>query len=80
MAPLALDALTLVGAACTIFVLVLAVAVLWPRKGTQHALDHEIEARLMLGEDPDEIDRDLAQRPGNTSPVADSPLGDNPAG
>ena len=68
MSPLAMDWLAWVGGICALFVVAIAVAVLAPRRGDDHALDREIEARLLLGEDPDEIDRDLAQRAANTAP------------
>jgi hypothetical protein len=74
MSPLAIDWVPWVGAACALFVVGIALAVLVVRRGHDDALDPEVEARLLLGEDPDEIDRDLAQRAGAMAPVTDHPL------
>jgi len=71
MALLAVDWLPWVGGVCALFVVVVALAVLAPRRRHEDALDREIEARLLLGEDPDEIDRDLAQRATNAAPVVE---------
>jgi hypothetical protein len=73
MSPLAMDWLPWVGAACALFVVGVALAVLAPWQRHDDALDREVEARLLLGEDPDEIDRDLAQRSADAPPVADLP-------
>ena len=77
MSPLAMDVLPWVGGACALFVVALAVAVLASRQGQQDALDREIEARLMLGEDPDKLDRELAER-RNAASAVDQPHRDNP--
>jgi len=37
----------------------------------EERLDEEVETRLLLGEDPDEIDRDLADREETPAPVAE---------
>jgi hypothetical protein len=41
-------------------VLLLIVIAPWKRIRDDSGIDDEIEARLLLGEDPDEIDRDIA--------------------
>ena len=46
----------------SVIVLVLIVVAPWKRVREEPALDDEAETRLLLGEDPDEIDRDLAAR------------------
>ena len=62
-----------VGAACAVFVIGVVLSVLLLRHDPSDALDPEIEARLLMGEDPDEIDRDLAQRAHAVAPVTDLP-------
>ena len=80
MSLLAIGWLPWVGGVCALFVVVVALAVLAPRSRHEDALDREIEARLLLGEDPDEIDRDLAQRAAKATPVTDDPQGDESPG
>ena len=79
MSPLAIDWVPLVGGACALFVVGIALAVLVLRRDPADALDPEVEARLLLGEDPDEIDRDLAERAGAVAPVTDHPSLDDSA-
>ncbi len=79
MSTLAIDLVPWVGAACALFVIGVALAVLVLRRDPEDAIDPEIEARLLLGEDPDEIDRDLAQRACNVAQVTDHPLLDESA-
>ncbi len=43
-------------------VLLLIVIAPWKKVRDDSGIDDEIEARLLLGEDPDEIDRDIAAR------------------
>ena len=43
-------------------VLLLIVIAPWKKVRDDSGIDDEVEARLLLGEDPDEIDRDLAAR------------------
>jgi hypothetical protein len=43
-------------------VLLLIVIAPWKKIRDDSGIDDEIEARLLLGEDPDEIDRDIAAR------------------
>jgi hypothetical protein len=64
MTPIISSALPWIVGACVLLgiVLVLVVIAPWSHVRADSRLDHEIQARLMLGEDPDEIDRDLAQR------------------
>jgi hypothetical protein len=49
---------------CLLSVILLILIVVAPWRGVRREppLDDEVEARLLLGEDPDEIDRDLAAR------------------
>jgi len=49
---------------CVLSLIVLILIVVAPWRGVRREppLDDEVEARLLLGEDPDEIDRDLAGR------------------
>lgn len=77
MSPLAIDWVPWVGAACALFVVSIVLAVLLLKGEPGGALDPEIEARLLLGEDPDEIDRDIAQRTGALAPVTDHPVLDD---
>ncbi len=46
----------------SLIILVLILAAPWKSVRSEGELDEEAQMRLMLGEDPDEIDRDLAQR------------------
>jgi hypothetical protein len=46
----------------SVVVLVLIVVAPWKRVRNEPGLDDEAETRLLLGEDPEEIDRDLAER------------------
>ena len=64
MAPIIASAIPLLVGACLLIgvMLVLVVIAPWSHVRADSRLDHEVQARLMLGEDPDEIDRDLAQR------------------
>jgi hypothetical protein len=58
------SALPIVIGACALLGigLVLVVVAPWGHVRSDSGLDREVQTRLMLGEDPDEIDRDLAQR------------------
>jgi hypothetical protein len=49
---------------CVLSAIVLILIIVAPWRGVRREpkLDSEVEARLLLGEDPDEIDRDLAAR------------------
>jgi hypothetical protein len=46
----------------SVVVLVLIIVAPWKRVRDEHGLDDETETRLLLGEDPEKIDRDLAER------------------
>jgi hypothetical protein len=46
----------------SVVVLVLIVVAPWKRVRDDSGLDDEAETRLLLGEDPEEIERDLAAR------------------
>ena len=61
---LATDWLPWILGICVLSVIVLILIVVAPWRGVRREpkLDDEVEARLLLGEDPDEIDRDLAAR------------------
>ena len=72
MPPLAIDLVPWLGGLCALLVAVLALVVIapWSRDRDDAALDPEVEARLLLGEDPEEIERDLeSRRSGSTSPT-----------
>ena len=61
---LATDLLPWILGVCVLSVILLILIIVAPWRGVRNEpkLDDEIETRLMLGEDPDEIDRDLAAR------------------
>jgi hypothetical protein len=61
---LATDLLPWILGICVLSVILLILIIVAPWRGVRQEpkLDDEIEARLLLGEDPDEIDRDLAAR------------------
>ena len=44
----------------SVAVLVLILVAPWKSVRSEHGLDEEAETRLLLGEDPEQIDRDLA--------------------
>jgi hypothetical protein len=46
----------------SVVVLVLIVVAPWKRVRNDTGLDDEVETRLLLGDDPEEIERDLAER------------------
>lgn len=60
----AMDWLPWVVGLCVLSVLALLLIVIapWKKVREEPGLDDEAETRLLLGEDPDEIDRDLAAR------------------
>jgi hypothetical protein len=56
----------------SVVVLVLIVAAPWRRvRAESRGLDKEVEARLLLGEDPDELAQELDQRRPPPTPVSD---------
>ncbi len=56
----------------SVVVLVLIVAAPWRRvRAESRALDKDVEARLLLGEDPDELAEELDRRRTPTTPVSD---------
>jgi hypothetical protein len=57
--------------ALSMLLLLLIIVAPWKRVRAERPLDQEVETRLLLGEDPDEIDRDLAARQQRSAPVAD---------
>ncbi|MEX0664400.1 MAG: hypothetical protein WD598_06465 [Acidimicrobiia bacterium] len=74
MSPVAFDFVPWLGGLCALLVAALALVVIAPWRGRDDAaLDPEIEARLLLGEDPEEIQRDL-DGGTPTAPVADLPI------
>lgn len=70
---LATDWLPWVAAICVLSVVVLLLIIVAPWRGVRDEpkLDQEVQARLLLGEDPDEIDRDLASREADQRRVAE---------
>jgi hypothetical protein len=74
MSPLAFDVVPWLGGLCALLVAAFALVVIAPWRDREgEALDPEIEARLLLGEDPEEIERDLEER-SPTAPVSDLPI------
>gem|GEM_PF-4648663 len=61
---IATDWLPWIVGVCLLSLIVLILIVVAPWRGVRREppLDDEVEARLLLGEDPDAIDRDLAGR------------------
>lgn len=61
---LALDWVPWIVALCVLSVVLLLLIVIapWKRVRADSGIDDEVEARLLLGEDPDVIDRDIAAR------------------
>jgi hypothetical protein len=56
----------------SVVVLVLIVAAPWRRvRAESRGLDKDVEARLLLGEDPDELAEELDQRRPTPTPVSD---------
>jgi hypothetical protein len=78
---LAVDSLVWIAALSVLSVIVLLLIVIapWKRVRDERPLDPEIEARLLLGEDPDEIDRDIASRQQGSAPVAELRRDDEPS-
>jgi hypothetical protein len=70
---LAVDWVPVIGIACALSVagLVLIVVAPWKRVRREPPLDEEVETRLLLGEDPAVIDRDLEARNAGRAPVAE---------
>jgi len=58
-------------AVVSVLALALIIVAPWRTVRREPPLAEEIEARLLLGEDPDEIDRDLAARDTPPAPVTD---------
>ena len=71
--PLAADVVTWAVAVAVVSVvaLVLIIVAPWRTVRREPPLAAEIESRLLLGEDPDDIDRDIAAREAPTLPVTD---------
>jgi hypothetical protein len=68
----AVDWPPVVGAICGLFAIgVIVLVVAGPRVREEGPLDEEVETRLLLGEDPEEIERDLEEREEETAPVSD---------
>ena len=70
---LALDWLPVIVALCVLSVtaLVLIVVAPWQRIRQEPPLDEDVETRLLLGEDPAELDRELEARREGSAPVAE---------
>jgi hypothetical protein len=60
-------------AAALIAVTIVVVVIAAPWRGVREepALDDDVQARLMLGEDPEEIERDLEEEEDENAPVSD---------
>lgn len=71
--PLALDTIVWILGICVLSVIGLLVIVIapWGRVRSEPRLDEEIQTRLLLGEDPDELDRELEARRQQAAPVTD---------
>jgi hypothetical protein len=71
--PIALDTTTWIIGICVLAVVGLLVIVIapWGAVRDEPRLDEEIQTRLLLGEDPDELDRELAARQEGAAPVAE---------
>ena len=74
---LAIDWVPWAAGGCALLAVVLALLVIatpWRRVREVPPLDDEVQARLLLGEDPEEIERDLEEgddQPAETAPVTD---------
>jgi hypothetical protein len=74
MGVMAISAITWFAAAgaLSVVILVLIVAAPWRRvRSESRRLDRDVETRLLLGEDPDELADELDERAPAPSPVAD---------
>lgn len=74
MGVMAISAITWFAAAgaLSVVILVLIVAAPWRRiRSESRRLDRDVETRLLLGEDPDELADELDERASAPSPVAD---------
>lgn len=58
-------------AVVSVVALVLIIVAPWRTVRSEPPLADEIESRLLLGEDPDDIDRDLTSRESAPAPVTD---------
>jgi hypothetical protein len=69
----AITVITWIAAVCGLSVLVLLLIVLapWRRVREEARLDQEVETRLLLGEDPDELAHELDERAAQRAPVAE---------
>ncbi len=70
---LAISVVPVIAAVCVLCVVGLVLIVVAPsrRIRDEARLDPDVQARLLLGEDPDEIDRELQGQGGEAAPVAD---------
>jgi hypothetical protein len=70
---LAIDWPPLLGGLCALLAVgITLVVVAAPRRVREEApLDDDVQARLLLGEDPEEIERDLEAREDETAPVSE---------
>lgn len=81
MGVMAITAVTwfVIAGGVSLAVLVLIVAAPWRRvRADSGRLDRDIEARLLLGEDPDELAEELDERSSSPSPVSDLRPDDRP--
>jgi hypothetical protein len=71
---LAVDWEPLVGVAAALFavgIVLVVIAAPWRRVREEPPLDDDVQARLMLGEDPEEIERDLEEEEAESAQVSD---------
>ena len=71
---LAVDWAPLVGGLAGVFavgITLVVIAAPWRRVREEPPLDDDVQARLMLGDDPEEIERDLEDEDEETAPVSD---------
>jgi len=70
----AITVITWIAVVCVLSFVVLLVIILspWPRVGNEsRRLNRDVETRLLLREDPDELAEELDRRADQQSPVAD---------
>jgi hypothetical protein len=73
MTALALDLVPWIVGLCALSAVVLILIVVAPSRRIRREppLTDEVETRLLLGEDPEELDRELAARDEGAAPVAE---------
>jgi len=73
MSLLAADLVPWIVGLCALSVVLLVLIVVAPSRRVRNEpkLDEEIETRLLLGEDPEALDRELSARADEAAPIAD---------